>query len=281
MQIGIRALDESLNLQKKKQPLIHCISNSNFFRNLEESVINYNGNPIISSSLEEYEKITSKAKSLIITLDDLNEDKIEAIEKSIRIARRKDIPIVMDILGVNVSFLSKEIVLRFINRYNINIVIGKLEEFKVLILKKDKLKERISSNYKIKEDLELRRNLRNFSKLNRTILLVKSNEYYLTDGFSEFYIERYIGENNTFLEFESILTGMISVGVAAASNGEESFKGVLVAIIAMAVSVKIAEQKSLIYSKDINLMEYLLEEIKNINADKLNKLQKVNYLFKR
>lgn len=281
MQIGIRALDESLNLQKKKQPLIHCISNSNFFRNLEESVINYNGNPIISSSLEEYEKITSKAKSLIITLDDLNEDKIEAIEKSIRIARRKDIPIVMDILGVNVSFLSKEIVLRFINRYNINIVIGKLEEFKVLILKKDKLKERISSNYKIKEDLELRRNLRNFSKLNRTILLVKSNEYYLTDGFSEFYIERYIGENNTFLEFESILTGMISVGVAAASNAEESFKGVLVAIIAMAVSVKIAEQKSLIYSKDINLMEYLLEEIKNINADKLNKLQKVNYLFKR
>lgn len=281
MQIGIRALDESLNLQKKKQPLIHCISNSNFFRNLEESVINYNGNPIISSSLEEYEKITSKAKSLIITLDDLNEDKIEAIEKSIRIARRKDIPIVMDILGVNVSFLSKEIVLRFINRYNINIVIGKLEEFKVLILKKDKLKERISSNYKIKEDLELRRNLRNFSKLNRTILLVKSNEYYLTDGFSEFYIERYIGENNNFLEFESILTGMISVGVAAASNAEESFKGVLVAIIAMAVSVKIAEQKSLIYSKDINLMEYLLEEIKNINADKLNKLQKVNYLFKR
>lgn len=281
MQIGIRALDESLNLQKKKHPLIHCISNSNFFRYLEESVINYNGNPIISSSLEEYEKITSKAESLIITLDDLNEDKIEAIEKSIRIARRKDIPIVMDILGVSLSFLSKEIVLRFINRYNINIVIGKLEEFKVLIFKKDKLKERISSNYKIKEDLELRRNLRNFSKLYRTILLVKSDEYYLTDGFSEFYIERYIGENNNFLEFESILTGMISVGVAAASNAEESFKGVLVAIIAMAVSVKIAEQKSLIYSKDINLMEYLLEEIKNINADKLNKLQKVNYLFKR
>lgn len=281
MQIGIRALDESLNLQKKKQPLIHCISNSNFFRNLEEGVISYNGNPIISSSLEEYEKITSKAKSLIITLDDLNEDKIEAIEKSIRIARRKDIPVVMDILGVNVSFFSKEIVLRFINRYNINIVIGKLEEFKVLILKKDKLKERTSPNYKLKEDLEVRRSLRNFSKLHRTILLVKSNEYYLTDGFSEFYIERYSGENNNFLEFESILTGMISVGVAAASNAEESFKGVLVAIIAMAVSVKIAEQKNLIYSKDINLMEYLLDEIKNINADKLNKLQKVSYLFKR
>lgn len=281
MQIGIRALDESLNLQKKNQPLIHCISNAVFFRNIEKGVINYNGNPIISSSLEEYEKITSKAKSLIITLDDLNEDKIQAIEKSIRIARGEDIPIIMDILGVSVSFLSKEIVLRFIKRYNINIVIGKLEEFKMLILRKDKLKEKRPSNNKIREDLEVRRNLRSFSKFNRTILLVKSNEYYLTDGFSEFYIERVFGENNNFSEFESILTGMISVGVAAASNSEESFKGVLVAIIAMAVSEKIAEQKSLIYSKNINLLEYLLDEIKNINSDKLNKLQKIDYLFIR
>ncbi|WP_288221735.1 hydroxyethylthiazole kinase [uncultured Clostridium sp.] len=281
MQIGIRALDESLNLQKKKQPLIHCISNSVFFRNLEKSVINYNGNPIISSSLEEYAEITSKANSLIVTLNDLSEDKIEAIEKSIRIARRKAIPVVMDILGVNISFLSKEIALRFINRYNINIVIGKLEEFKVLILKKDKLSKSISSNYKIKEDIEFRKSLRSFSKLYRTILIVKSNEYYLTDGFSEVYIKRYIQEENDLLGIEGILSGLISVGVAAASNTEESFRGVLVAIIAMAVSEKMVEQKNLIYSKNIKLMECLLDEIKNIDSKKLKELQEVYYLFKR
>ena len=281
MQIGIRALDESLNLQKKNQPLIHCISNSVFFRNLEKSVINYNGNPIISTSLEEYAEITSKANSLIVTLNDLSEEKIEAIEKSIRIARRKAIPVVMDILGVNISFLSKEIALRFINRYNINIVIGKLEEFKVLILKKDKLSKSISSNYKIKEDIEFRKSLRSFSKLYRTILIVKSNEYYLTDGFSEVYIKRYIREENDLLGIEGILSGLISVGVAAASNTEESFRGVLVAIIAMAVSEKMVEQKNLIYSKNIKLMECLLDEIKNIDSKKLKELQEVYYLFKR
>ncbi len=281
MQIGIRALDESLNLQKKKEPLIHCISNSVFFRNLEKSVINYNGNPIISSSIEEYAEITSKANSLIVTLNDLSEEKIEAIEKSIRIARRKAIPVVMDILGVNISFLSKEIALRFINRYNINIVIGKLEEFKVLILKKDKLSKSISSNYKIKEDIEFRKSLRSFSKLYRTILIVKSNEYYLTDGFSEVYIKRYIQEENDLLGIEGILSGLISVGVAAASNTEESFRGVLVAIIAMAVSEKMVEQKNLIYSKNIKLMECLLDEIKNIDSKKLKELQDVYYLFKR
>ena len=281
MQIGIRALDDSLSLQKNKQPLIHCIFNSIYAKDLEKSIINYNGNPMFSNSLEEYAEITSKAYSLLISLDDLNDTKIDEIEKSIRIARRKGIPIVLDILGVNISFLRKEIALRFINRYNINLVTGKLEEFKVLVLKKDKLEKEKSSNYKLKEDTALRVSLRNFSKIYNTIVVVKCNNYYLTDGFSEFYINREINEENKLLEIQAILSGLISVGVAAASNTEERFKGVLVAIMTMAVSEKITEQKNLIYRENINLKEYLLDEIININSDKLNKFSKVNYLFMR
>ena len=110
---------------------------------------------------------------------------------------------------------------------------------------------------------------------------MKCDDYYLTDGFSELYINRDINEANKLLGFETILSGLISVGIAAASNTEERFKGVLVAIMAMAVSEKITEQKNLIYDKDINFKKYLLDEIKNINSDKLNKLSKVDYLFIR
>ena len=281
MQIGIRALDDSLNLQKNKQPLIHCISNEIYLDDLEKSIINYNGNPMFSTSLEKYTEIISKANSLLISLDDLNDTKVDEIEKSIRIARRKGIPVVLDILGVNISFLRKEIALRFINRYNINVVTGKLEEFKVLVLKRDELEKENSSNYKLREDKSLRFSIRKFSKIYSTIVVVKCDDYYLTDGFSELYINRDINEANKLLSFETILSGLISVGIAAASNTEERFKGVLVAIMAMAVSEKIVEQKNLIYDKDINFKKYLLDEIKNINSDKLNKLSKVDYLFIR
>ena len=84
MQIGIRALDDSLNLQKNKQPLIHCISNPIYLDDLEKSIINYNGNPMFSTSQEKYTEITSKANSLLISLDDLNDTKIDEIEKSIK-----------------------------------------------------------------------------------------------------------------------------------------------------------------------------------------------------
>ena len=279
MQIGIRALDESLNLQKTKQPLIHCINNSS--NKLKESIISYNGKPLYTNLIGEYLELTSKANSLLIYLEDLNEDKIESIEKSIRIARRKGIPIVLDILGANISFNIKEMALRFINRYNINVVTGKLEEFKILVLKDKTLNKEKKFDHKLKEDKTLRFSLRKFSRNYNTVIVVKSDYYYLTDGFSELFINRYINEENKSLDIEAMLSGLISVGVASASNTEERFISVLVAIMTMAVSEKKAEQKSLIYNENIDLLEYLKDEIKNINPEKLNKLSKIEYLFTR
>ena len=279
MQIGIRALDESLKLQRKKQPLINCINISS--KKLEEGIINYNGKPIFANLLNEYLELTSKANSLLIYLQDLNEDKIEAIEKSIRIARRKGIPVVLDILGANTSFPTKEMALRFINRYNINVVTGRVEEFKVLVLKDKTLIEENKVNNKLREDNSFRISLRKFSKINNTILVIKSDDYYLTDGFSEFFINRYIEEENKTLDIEAILSGLISVGVASASSTEERFISVLVAIMTMAVSEKKAEQKILNYSENLNLKKYLEDEIKNISGNEIIKSSKIDYLFTR
>ena len=279
MQIGIRALDDTLNLQKNKQPLIQCIPNPS--EELKESIINYYGKSIFSSSLEEYKELTSKAYSLLISLNDLNENKIVAIEKSIRVARRNKIPIVLDILGVNTSFSIKEIALRFINRYNINVVIGKVEEFKILVLNNNSIENKENINDKLCEDKALEINLREFSRIYRTLVVLKSDDYYLTDGFSEFYIKRYISKENKLVGIEEILSGLISVGVASASNTEESFMCVLVAIMTMAVSEKKAEQKSLNYGENIILKNYLVDEVKNINANELSILSKINYLFRR
>lgn len=279
MQIGIRALDESLNLQRIKQPLIHCINSSS--EKLKEGIISYNGKPIFANSLKEYLELTSKANSLLIYLEDLNEDKIESIEKSIRIARRKGIPVVLDILGANISFPIMEMALRFINRYNINVVIGRVEEFKVLVLENKTLIEENKFNNKLREDNSFRISLRKFSRNNNTFLVIKSDDYYLTDGFSEIFISRNINEENKSLDIEAMLSGLISVGVASASSTEERFISVLVAIMTMAVSEKKAEQKNLIYSEDISFMKYLEDEIKNISGNEIIKLAKIDYLFTR
>lgn len=281
MQIGIRALDESLNLQKKKNPLIHCISNSVSAKDLAQGILCYNGHSIFSNSTEESPDITSKCDCLLINLEDLNAARVDIIEKAIRVARRKGIPVVLDIMGVDFSFFRKEIALRFINRYNINVVKGKLEEFKVLIQSDDKLKNKDFTSSRVKENIEVRVSLRSFSKRFNIITVVQCEDYYLTDGFSEFYLEGERERFNNIFGVESILCGLISVGVASASNNEQIFRAVLVAIMTIAVSEKIAVQKNLKPEKNIWLKEYLLDEIENINSEKLNRLAKVEYSFVR
>ena len=281
MQIGIRALDESLSLQKKKHPLIHCISNLVTVRDLAQGILCYNGNPMIANSTEESSEITSKCDCLLINLEDLNSSKADAIEKSLRVARGKGIPVVLDIMGIDFSFFRREVALRFMNRYNINVVKGKLEEFKALLDNDDKLKNKDLNNAKIKEDIEIRVSLRNFSRRYNSILLVQTENYYLTDGFSEFYVEGYPRKFSNILGSECILCGLISVGVAAASSNEQIFRAVLVAIMTIAVSEKIVVQKNLKPENKIWLKEYLLDEIANINSDKLNRLAKVDYSFVR
>lgn len=281
MQIGIRALDESLNLQKKKHPLIHCISNSVLSQYLAQGILCYNGKPIVASSAEEAPDITTKCDCLLINLEELNGERVDAIEKAIRVARRKGIPVVLDIMGVNFSFLRKEVALKFISRYNINLVKGKLEEFKVLIQSDDRLKNNDFTCSRVKENIEVRVGLRSFSKRYNTIVVVQCEEYYLTDGFSEFYIEGESSRFSNIFGIESILCGLISVGVASASSNEQIFRAVLVAIMTIAVSEKIVVQKNLKPGKNIWLKEYLLDEIENIDADKLNRLAKVDYYFVR
>lgn len=279
MQIGIRALDESLNLQKEKKPLIHCISNSVAQKELIEGILNYNGNPMISNNLEESLDITSKCDCLFISLENISDNQIDTIEKSIRLARRKKIPIVLDIIGVNLSFLKKEIALSLINRYNINVISGRIEDFKMILDNNiDKSKKK---SLDIKNNIDIRVSLRAFSRRSTSIIVIQYENYYITDGYSEFYIEGSIDEKNIILGIENILLGLITVGVASARNNEEKFRGVLVAIMTMAVSEKNTIQKNLESKRNTRIKENLLDEICEITSEKINKLVKIDYFFVR
>lgn len=284
MQIGVRALDECLSLQKKSKPLIYCISNSLLLKDLAECIMAYNGIPVFFSSLISDNASNKDIASLLVSLEDLSEEKIQDIEKSIRIARRRKMPIILDLIGEENSFIKKETALSIINRYNINVVIGSINEFKAIINNVIEKKEDNSRIDRFRDNIEVRVSFRNFSKANNIIVVVKSEEYYLTDGYSEFFVDREINREsfNLFeaIKLEYMLAALISVGVASAGTSEEKFISVLVAIMTMAVSEKIVVQKNLKKDSILN-KEYLIDEIKDVNSDKLNKLSKVDYLFVR
>lgn len=284
MQIGTYALEEGLKLIKSKNPLIYCISNLIRITNLTKGILAYNGIPIISNSLEEIEEKDNENKCILLNTDNLDTEKLDIMEKYLRISYKKRIPIVLDIMGINNSFFQKEAVLRFINRYNINVLKGNLQEFKTLF--NEEYKEEIQSyketcindEDKIKKDLDFRIKLRDFSRRNNIIVVLEKRYYYITDGFSEFYIDSKERIEEKLDIDRGILSGLIAVGIGASIGKEQRFKLVLLASMTMAISECLVQNQHL---NNEARNELLIEEIRKIDVEKLNKLSKIDYLFVR
>lgn len=313
MKISIDALTEILNLQEEKQPLIHCISSMVTMNDLAQGILSYNGNPIMALGIDEIGEITTRAEAVLIDLGTLDNNKIAAMEKSLRIASRKNKPVVLDAVGVDISLFRKEIALIFLARYKIDVIKGNLLEIKELLEKRTKKgkehkgrkedkerneNEEIVENKEIEEiikvgefgervidsiknDYEVREKMREFSKRYKTILIATGNENYVTDGFSEFFISNGNERFNKIVGVNSILAGLISVGVAVARTTAEKVQAVLIAIMTMGISQDIVYEKNKENFGLMSLKNYLIDEISIINTTKIEAMGKISYVFKR
>ena len=123
--------------------------------------------------------------------------------------------------------------------------------------------------------------MREFSKKYKIILIATGNENYVTDGFSEFFIANGNDEFDKVVGVDSILAGLISVGVAVARTNAEKVQAVLIAIMTMGVSKELAYEKMVKNQGLMSLKDSLIDEISLINNKKLEAMGKISYIFKR
>lgn len=281
MQICMRALTDILNLQEEKQPLIHCISNLVNMNDLAQGILCYNGNPIVANGAEEVMEITSRAKGLYLNLGNLDNSIICSMERSLRVARRNDIPVVLDVMGMDSSFFRRETTMGFLARYKIDVLKGELSEIKRLINRDIGLNADDSIETEIRKDWQIRKELRLLARRHNNILIVTAEECYLTDGFSEFFITNGDKSFNKVCGISSILGGLITVGTAVARSKEENIQAILMAICTVGISEELAVQRRKNNEGIFTLKQYLLDEISFISYEKLSDMSKVKYEFIR
>ena len=202
--------------------------------------------------IEEIHEITAASNSLVIGLETLDNGKILAMERALRIAKKRKVPVLLDLTEVNISLYRKNTALSFLNRYTIDLVKGTVEEVQALIRsqKKNRCKKK-----NIKDEY------RDFAIKNKTFLIVEAEEYYITDGYSEFYIENNIG------------------GV---DNRKEEMVAILIAVMIFSIGCSLEGNKINECYKDgfFKLKELFLDEIKNIDEERIYALGKIIYNFK-
>ena len=122
-----------LEKERKTNPKVHYISDITKANDFAEVVRIFNGRSIMAYGIEEIHEITAESNSLVIGLETLDNGKILAMERALRIAKKREVPVLLDLSGVNLSLYRKNTALSFLNRYTIDLVKGTVEEVQALI----------------------------------------------------------------------------------------------------------------------------------------------------
>ena len=180
MRLNEESIKYILDLQKNILPLIYCCANNERLRSLESIVNHYNGRLTYKNSYQ-YKEF-GPINTLLIFLDEINSDGVLDIEKAL-IAMNKRERVLLEANGIDSLINKRNLALSIINRYDINVIKGTKSEIETLI-KFQENDEESKINYE-NDNCKFR----NFSKRNNSVIIIKDDKYYITDGYSEFIIK--------------------------------------------------------------------------------------------
>lgn len=118
---------------KKRAPLIHCLTNHISINDCANAVLEVGGRPIMAEHPLEVEGITASAKSLVVNMGNISDNRMKAIELSGRLAYEKGIPKIIDMVGLGCSPLRYEFAKEWIERCQPEIIKGNHSEIKALL----------------------------------------------------------------------------------------------------------------------------------------------------
>lgn len=274
MRLSKESIKYILDLQKKMLPLIYCCCCSCERLNiLSKAIIYYNGEVRYKSDKDSNN--LNQICTLLIFLDEIDIDNILDIEKNLITMHKKEV-VLLEANGINSLIHKRNLAMSLINRYKINVIKGSKEEIDSLI----------KFQYNNKNSSENTSDYRDFAKKNDSIIIIKGNNYYITDGYSEFQIRNI---NNDFLDgdcLENIYTGMIASSIGVCNNKCEIIQAILISTMAFYIAqentLKLIQDKSFYCKNNIELVsKELLNLICKVNVDNIKEYGDIDYCFKR
>lgn len=123
------------NLKKLKSnsPLVHIISNSVTRERVADFALAVGASPMMAEYSKEVAEITQKSSALVLNMGMLNEDKIEAIKISAKVAKENKIPIVFDPVGVASSKVRRDLAKYLLENFKFNVIRGNFNEINYLV----------------------------------------------------------------------------------------------------------------------------------------------------
>lgn len=271
--MNIREMLDKAKMGTVDSPLVDSITNTVTMNDVAQTILSYGGKPMMIDDLNEIEEGVSISNCLHINIGTLGYEKVDSILKACKVAKSKGIPVVLDPVGCHVTKVRRELVKNLLE-IGVTLIKGNLTEIKNLLgLKSDFIG--IDSMDEGEYTEELRKNLREYSKNNSTIIVITGKEDYITDGKREFRINNGVKELSLVTGTGCMLGGMLSVECGK-NLGEDLIFGVAKALLTMGISGEIGKEKSEGYGIIKFKME-TLDKISILKEEEIIKRGKISY----
>ena len=117
---------------RRKQALIHCITNPISMTQCANAVLAMGARPMMAEHPEEVEEITATAGALLLNLGNISDVRMEAMRRSLKTAKKYQIPVVLDAVGVACSALRRTFAMELLAEAAVTIVKGNYSEITAL-----------------------------------------------------------------------------------------------------------------------------------------------------
>lgn len=268
--INLKKILKNRDLVKEKSPLIHAITNPIAINMVANAILFQGAKAICAEHPDEMEDIVKKSDSLSVNLGNITDSRIKSIEIAVKLANQKNIPVVIDLVGVGASKLRYDFAKKLLENYKFSLIKGNGSEILALsgnesdakgidVGDKDKLEgENIKKFIKISKDL---------SKKYQTTVLITGKTDILVSENKYFLIENGCKNLSKITATGCMLTSLISTFLSVCDPIEASILGLLI----LEISGEISDTNKP-YSFFVNLMDNI-SEIKNDEIIKRAKIR--------
>lgn len=123
-------LSRILEEVKKQKPLVHHITNYVTVNDCANMVLALGGSPVMADDPKEVEEMVSIASALVLNIGTLNERTMESFILAGKKANERNIPVIVDPVGVGATSLRNLTVDRILKEVRLSVLRGNMSEIK-------------------------------------------------------------------------------------------------------------------------------------------------------
>lgn len=267
--IDLEKILKARDVLEEKSPLIHAITHPIAINMVANVILFMKAKAICAAHPEEVAEIIEMSDSLSVSLGNITSERMKAITIACKEANKKNIPLIIDMVGVGASSLRYNFALNLLDRFNFDMIKGNGSEIRALAKVKSNAKgidvgkeDEIGGHNIEKIALEARK----LSQKYKSVILVTGKTDLIVTENSYFTVDNGVENLSEITGTGCMLTAMISTLMAVTDTLSAAICGLLV----MEVAAEKADTNRL-YTFFVNLMD----EIATIKNSKIIEKAKV------